>query len=86
MGARKKASAMRGMIGMPEQSKHEKMLSDMHSALYALGNKVRKPSPAEGEKLLPEALQQTEAPEVAAAKSHVETLHGHFKAAQKAGK
>jgi len=86
MAGRKKASAMRGLISMPEQSKHEKMLSEMHSALYALGNKVRKPMPSEGEKLLPAELQQAEAPEVASAKAHVETLHGHFKAAQKGGK
>lgn len=81
--ARKKASAMRGLIGMPEQSKHEKMLSEMHDALYTLGNKVRKPMPSSGEKLLPADLKQQEAPEVSAAKAHVEKLHGHFTAASK---
>jgi hypothetical protein len=74
------------MISVPEQSPHEKKLSEMHSALYALGNKVRKPMPSEGENLLPAELQQQESPEVAAAKAHVDALHAHFKAASKGKK
>lgn len=81
--ARRKISSRTGNIGIDYQSKHEKMISEMHSALYALGDKVRTPMPRDGEKLLPSALREQESPDVAAAKAHVERLHGHFKASSK---
>jgi hypothetical protein len=85
--ARKKASQSRSVLVSPYQpSPTEKKLDEMHSALYALGSKVRKPTPSEGEKLLPAELQQQESPEVAAAKTHVDALHAHFKAASKGKK
>lgn len=61
--------------GLPKQDKHEKMLSDMHSALYALGDKIRKPYRSDGEKLLPMALQESESPEAKLARNHIECLH-----------
>jgi hypothetical protein len=55
------------------------MLSEMHDALYTLGNKMRKPFQSTGDKLLPKGLAPAEAPEAAMARLHVETLHKAMK-------
>ena len=39
-----------------EQDAHQTKLSEMHDALYSLGDKIRKPYPGRGEKLLPKDL------------------------------
>jgi len=63
-------------IGMPmEEDKHEKMLSEMHDALYTLGNKIRKPIGGRGDKLLPKDLAPAEPEGAASARSHIERLH-----------
>lgn len=64
---------------VPSQTKHEKMLSEMHSALYTLGDKVRKPMPRDGEKLLPKSLRTPSSPDVKDAESQIECLHKAFK-------
>ena len=68
--------------GMAKQAKHEQQLDEMHSALYALGDKARGGGARDGAKLLPSRLSGEESPEVAQAKKHIATLHGHFKAAK----
>jgi len=69
----------RGNPTMPKQDKHEKMLSEMHSALYSLGNKIRKPYESDGDKLLPSDLRVGESPEAKAARAHIQTLHKSMK-------
>lgn len=64
----------------PEQDKHEKMLSEMHDALYTLGNKMRPPMGGNGDKLLPKGLAPAESPEASMARMHIETLHKAMKA------
>jgi hypothetical protein len=66
-------------VGMPEMDKHEKMLDEMHGALYSLSDKIRKPYPRSGEKLLPKELQPEEAEGSKAARKHIETLHESMK-------
>lgn len=51
------------------------MLSEMHDALYTLGNKIRKPSPSRGNKLLPKELQEKEPEGADVARSTIEQLH-----------
>jgi hypothetical protein len=68
-----------GLIGMPEQDKHEKMLSSMHDALYSLGNKIHKAPPREGDKLLPKDLRQEEGEDSKVARKHIERLHSSMK-------
>jgi hypothetical protein len=68
-----------GMIGMAEQSPHEKKLSEMHDALYSLGDKIRKPYPRSGEKLLPAELQEQEPDGAKAARKHIDNLHAAMK-------
>ena len=57
------------------QDKHDKMLSEMHSALYTLGDKIQKPSPRSGEKLLPENLRQQAPKGAKAARRHIQRIH-----------
>lgn len=65
---------------LPKMDKHDQMCSDMTSAIYALQDKIRKPMPRGGEKLLPEDLREHEKPEAQAARKHIERLHRAFKA------
>lgn len=67
-------------IDMPKMDPHEEMLSDMHSALSALGDKIRKPYAAHGEKLLPKNLRTSDNPDSKHAKKHIKRLHKAFKA------
>lgn len=69
-------------ISQDRQDKHEQMCSEMHDCLYNLSDKMRKPFPRSGEKLLPGHLQESEKPEAKAAKAHIERLHKAFKAAK----
>ena len=62
-------------LDVPVQSKHEKMLSDIHSALYTLGDKIRKPSSGSGDHLLPPDLAPQEAKGARSARLHIESLH-----------
>jgi len=71
-------------IGEVRRDKHEQMTSDMHDALYTLGDKIRKPYPRAGEHMLPSNLQEGEKPEAKAARKHIERLHKAFKSAKKA--
>jgi hypothetical protein len=73
--ARKNPTAGRD-IGMPmDEDKHEKMLSEMHDALYTLGSKIRKPIGGRGDKLLPKDLAPAEPEGAKAARNHIESLH-----------
>jgi len=67
-------------IAMPKMDKHEQMCSDMNSAIYALSDKIRKPYPRSGDKLLPSHLQEHESDDSKSAKKHIERLHKAFKA------
>lgn len=80
------ATRMAMAMAMPEQDKHEGMLSQMHDALYALGDKIRKPFARNGEKLLPKKLQSGESPESKAARGHIEALHAAMKGCKSDGK
>ncbi len=62
-------------IPMPHQDKHEKMMGDIHDALYSLGSKIRKPMTSNGDKLLPKALRPTEPEGAKMARAHIERLH-----------
>jgi hypothetical protein len=64
------------------RDKHDQMISDMQDALYNLSDKIRKPYPRAGEKLLPGDLQEGEKPEAKAARRHIELLHKGFKSAK----
>lgn len=79
MAKRGKPGADRAVPMMVHQDKHERMLSEMHDALYTLGNKIRKPMGGHGEKLLPKSMQSHEAPEAKAARSHIEDIHTAMK-------
>lgn len=59
----------------PPQPKHERMLSEMHDALYTLGSKIRKPTPNPGDKLLPPDLAPQEPAGARKARLHIESLH-----------
>ncbi len=67
------------------QDKHEKMLSDMHDALYSLGDAIRKPGGLSGgrpgaKKLLPpEIAGPSDTPEAKTARKHIETIHAAMK-------
>lgn len=67
------------MPGIVDQDEHERKLSEMHDALYSLGDKIRKPYPGRGEKLLPKDLQSHEKPEARTARKHIDALHKAFK-------
>ena len=67
-------------LDMPEQDKHQGLLSEMHDALYSLGEKIRKPFNRGGEKLLPKPLRSSETPESKAARAHIQNLHKSMKA------
>jgi len=60
---------------MDHQSPHDKKLSEMHSALYTLGDKIRKPFARDGEKLLPKNLRAQEPKEARQARKHIDALH-----------
>ncbi len=75
------ASAPRASI--ISRTKHEQMLDEMHSALHALGDLVRKPYPREGDKLLPSSMSP-DMPGAESARKHIEMLHSVFKAAKSA--
>lgn len=79
MAKRGKPGAGRLMDAMPERDKHEAKLDEMHSALYALGDKIRKPFNRGGEHLLPKDLRSTETPEAKAARAHIDSLHSAMK-------
>lgn len=66
------------MVSMPRQSKHEKMLSEMHDALYTLGDKIRKPF-SRTSTLLPKALQKAPEDHSSKARKHIERLHRGMK-------
>jgi hypothetical protein len=75
----RKNPALPSVNPMP-RDKHEAMLDEMHGALYALGDKIRKPYPRSGDKLLPTSLQESDSPEAKAAREHIECLHKAMKA------
>ncbi len=83
MSKRKNPTAKDAYPAVIEQDKHERMLSEMHDALYSLGSKIRKPMVGSGEKMLPKDLQSSETPEAKAARQHVELLHGQMKSAKR---
>ena len=66
-------------IPQMEQDPHEKKLSEMHDALYSLGDKIRKPYGRDGDKLLPKDLRAEEKPEAKAARAHIDALHKAMK-------
>jgi len=67
-------------IGMPmDEDKHEKMMSEMHDALYTLGSKIRKPIGGRGDKLLPKSMVPAEDEDAKAARAHIERLHRAMK-------
>lgn len=68
---------------MPAPDKHEQMLSNMHSALCSLGDKIRKTYHSNGDKLLPSELQTADTPEATLAREHIANLHRAFKGAKK---
>lgn len=63
----------------PKMDKHEQMAGDMHSALYTLQDKARKPFPRGGQNLLPSNLKEKPSQGHHAAKKHIERLHKAFK-------
>lgn len=67
------------MAAMPKQSKHEKMLSDMHDVLYTLGDKIRKPFSRPYNALIPKALAKMPTDQGDMAKKHIEVLHKGMK-------
>jgi hypothetical protein len=78
MAHRKNPTVQVGSM-MDHQDAHESKLSEMHDALYSLGDKIRKPYPRNGEKLLPKDLRAEEKPEAAAARKHIDALHKAMK-------
>ncbi len=75
MSRSKRGSPIACPPGMYKEDKHESKLNEMHSALHALGDKIRKPFARSGEKLLPKNLREHEAPEAAEARKHIDHLH-----------
>lgn len=63
-------------VDVPKMDADEEKVSQMHSALYALSDKIRKPFKSSGEKLLPKSLQSPTNPEAKAARAHIRKLHG----------
>ena len=70
-------------LGAPVQDKHESMLSNMHAALYSLGDKIHRPFHSNGDKLLPRKLQTANTPEADSAREHIANLHRAFKGAKR---
>lgn len=66
-------------MDVPQMDKHEKMASEMHDAIYQMQDKMRKPYPRTGSKLLPAKLQSTETPESKMARAHIEKMHAAMK-------
>ena len=83
MAKRGKPGATRVSMGsMPESpamDKHEGMLSEMHDALYQLGDKIRTPFGGRGSKLLPKKLRSNESPEAQTARKHIVNMHTAMK-------
>jgi hypothetical protein len=68
-------------LAQAKRAKHEEQLSEMHDALYQLGDHARTPM-NDGSKLLPGELAP-ENPKAATAKKHIAALHGMFKSLRK---
>lgn len=68
-------------LGQAKRARHEEQLSEMHDALYQLGDHARTPM-SDGSKLLPGELAPAN-PKAAAAKKHIDTLHRAFKSLKK---
>lgn len=64
---------------MVERDAHESKLDEMHSALYTLGDKIRKPYPRGGDKLLPKKLRNQEPEGSKDARAHIDSLHKAMK-------
>jgi len=77
--AKRKNPTVSSYPAMPEQSAHEKKLSEMHDALYSLGDKIRKPMERSGDTLLPNHLKKSPPKHSEMAKKHIDTLHGMMK-------
>jgi hypothetical protein len=77
--ANRKNPSVPSVASMPKPDKHQNMLDEMHGALYSLSDKIRKPFPRSGEKLVPKALREEENPEAALARKHIETIHSAMK-------
>jgi hypothetical protein len=57
----------------------QKKLSEMHGALHSLGDKIRKPYPNSGDKLLPKELVPAESDDSKMARKHIDNLHAAMK-------
>ncbi len=78
--SRRRNPVARDIGSMPvEEDKHERMLSEMHDALYTLGSKIRKPIGGRGDKLLPKELAPAEPEGAKQARDHIESLHASMK-------
>jgi len=73
--------AHRSMPSEPKREAHEEQLSEMHDALYQLGDQARPPMSGSSSKLLPDHLQP-EKPGAESAKKHIAHLHRAFKKAK----
>lgn len=65
------------------QAPHEEQLSQMHDALYQLGDQARPMNHGSGSALLPPDLTEDDKPEAKAAKKHISKLHKAFKSVKK---
>jgi len=63
----------------PKMDPHEEKLSQMHSALHNLGDKIRKPFSGSGDKLLPKALRSAEPKEAKMARKFIDNMHKSMK-------
>lgn len=79
MAKRKSPPDRSMMIGPMDMDKHEKMLGEMHDALYTLAAKIRPPMSSSGDKLLPVELRPAEPEGAKVARSHIEKLHRAMK-------
>lgn len=80
MAKRQKPGAARldVMTGEPED-RHQQKAREMHDAIYALQDKIRKPYNSGGDKLLPKDLRSSDTPEARAARAHIDMLHTAMK-------
>lgn len=71
---------------MRPRSEEERMLDEMHDALYCLSRDMSESYKSPGDKLLPSALQEgyDEADTSKQAKAHVRKLYAAFKSAKSA--
>lgn len=72
-------AARKSPIDVPKRAPHEEQLSDMHDALYQLGDQARPPMGGSGGNLLPDDLAPQEKPAAKKAKKHISKLHKMFK-------